>query len=196
MLMTHSGPPAGSPEAASPGNRLRARAAWTAVALQFRGAPVGASLLFAVTVAVGVTPAATAWLAKLLFDELGRGAHADVRHAVVLAVATASLGALSAVLLQLAAYLDELVHRRLVVEVERVSAVPGDPVPPEVRAVVGAPDGSLVPPGSLVVRGDAARTQDSRHFGYVPRSALLGVVVTRPAARKRGPVRPHLDPAR
>ncbi|MFI6472826.1 S26 family signal peptidase [Streptomyces sp. NPDC050516] len=80
--------------------------------------------------------------------------------------------------------------------VKRVSAMPGDPVPPEVRAVVGAADGSLVPPGSLVVRGDAARTQDSRHFGYVPQSALLGVVVTRPALRERGPVRPHLDPAR
>ncbi|MGW1867179.1 S26 family signal peptidase [Streptomyces mauvecolor] len=80
--------------------------------------------------------------------------------------------------------------------VKRVSALPGDPVPPEVRAVVGAPDGSLVPSGSLVVRGDAARTQDSRHFGYVPRSALLGVVVTRPAGRERRPVRPHLDPAR
>lgn len=43
--------------------------------------------------------------------------------------------------------------------VKRVSAMPGDPVPPEVRAVVGASDGSLVPPGSLVVRSDAARTQ-------------------------------------
>ncbi|MFF3656262.1 ABC transporter ATP-binding protein [Streptomyces olivochromogenes] len=118
--MTHSDPPAGSPEAASPpGNRLRARAAWAAVALQFRATPVGASLLFGVTVGVGVTPAAAAWLAKLLFDELGRGAHADARHAVSLGIATAALGALSAVLLQLAAYLDELVRRRLVVEVER-----------------------------------------------------------------------------
>ncbi|WP_189959769.1 hypothetical protein [Streptomyces violascens] len=77
----------------------------------------------------------------------------------------------------------------------RISALPGDPVPPEVRAAVEAPDGSLVPSGALVVRGDAARTQDSRHFGYAPRSALLGVVVTRPAARERRPLRPHLDPA-
>ncbi|MFD9821451.1 hypothetical protein, partial [Streptomyces violascens] len=38
--------------------------------------------------------------------------------------------------------------------------------------------------------------QDSRHFGYAPRSALLGVVATRPATRERRAVRPHLDPAR
>lgn len=66
--------------------------------------------------------------------------------------------------------------------VKRVSALPGDPVPPDVRDVVGAPEGAVVPPGSLVVRGDAARTQDSRHFGYVPESSLLGVVLTRPTA--------------
>ncbi|MEU6477106.1 ABC transporter ATP-binding protein [Streptomyces sp. NPDC047017] len=98
---------------------MRSRAAWTAVALQFRAAPVGACLLFAATVGVGAAPALAAWLAKLLFDELGRGTHADSGHAVVLGVATAALGAFSAVLLQVAAYLDELVRRRLVVEVER-----------------------------------------------------------------------------
>lgn len=64
--------------------------------------------------------------------------------------------------------------------VKRVSALPGDAVPPDVREIVGAPDGGRVPPGSLIVRGDAARTQDSRHFGYVPQSSLLGVVLTRP----------------
>ncbi|MFD8007691.1 S26 family signal peptidase [Streptomyces mirabilis] len=64
--------------------------------------------------------------------------------------------------------------------VKRVSALPGDAVPPDVREIVGAPDGGLVPPGSLIVRGDAARTQDSRHFGYVPQASLLGVVLTRP----------------
>jgi len=67
--------------------------------------------------------------------------------------------------------------------VKRVSALPGDPVPSEVRESVGAPEGGQVPSGSLVVRGDAARSQDSRHFGYVPESALLGVVITRPTAR-------------
>ncbi|MEV0977431.1 ABC transporter ATP-binding protein [Streptomyces sp. NPDC049915] len=118
--MTHADPPDGSPEASPPpGNRLRARAAWAAIALQFRGAPVGATLLFATTLSVGVLPAAAAWLTKLLFDELGHGAHTDTHRAVFLGIAVAALGALSAILLQLSAYLDELVRRRLVVEVER-----------------------------------------------------------------------------
>ncbi|MFJ3229740.1 ABC transporter ATP-binding protein [Streptomyces sp. NPDC086787] len=118
--MTPSDPPAGSPGAAAPpGNRLRARAAWTAIALQFRATPAGASLLFGTTVGVGVAPAAAAWLTKLLFDELGRGAQADTHKAVTLGIAAAALAAVTALLLQLAAYLDELVRRRLVVEVER-----------------------------------------------------------------------------
>ncbi|MEU0835418.1 S26 family signal peptidase [Streptomyces sp. NPDC005969] len=79
--------------------------------------------------------------------------------------------------------------------VKRVSALPGDPVPPDVRDIVGAPDGGLVPSGSLVVRGDAARTQDSRHFGYVPESSLLGVVLTRPTVFRQMPVRPLPNPA-
>ncbi|MER6126416.1 S26 family signal peptidase [Streptomyces sp. NPDC001795] len=79
--------------------------------------------------------------------------------------------------------------------VKRVAALPGDPVPPDVRDIVGAPDGGLVPSGSLVVRGDAARTQDSRHFGYVPESSLLGVVLTRPNAPGRSRVRPFPNPA-
>ncbi|MFE3201703.1 S26 family signal peptidase [Embleya sp. NPDC059237] len=60
--------------------------------------------------------------------------------------------------------------------VKRVIAVPGDPVPREVRPAVRATTGAMVPPGSLVVRGDAPRSQDSRHFGYVPTTTVLGVV--------------------
>ncbi|MFF7245227.1 S26 family signal peptidase [Embleya sp. NPDC008237] len=61
--------------------------------------------------------------------------------------------------------------------VKRVAAVSGDPVPSEVRPAVHAVHGTAVPPGSLVVRGDAVHTQDSRHFGYVPTSTVLGVVL-------------------
>jgi signal peptidase I len=71
--------------------------------------------------------------------------------------------------------------------VKRVSALPGDPVPPDVRDIVGTPDGGLVPSGSLIVRGDAARAQDSRHFGYVPELSLLGVVLTRAPAPDSSP---------
>jgi signal peptidase I len=31
------------------------------------------------------------------------------------------------------------------------------------------------PDGAVTVRGDNARSQDSRHFGAVPREAILGV---------------------
>ncbi|MGC0419391.1 S26 family signal peptidase [Embleya sp. AB8] len=68
--------------------------------------------------------------------------------------------------------------------VKRVAAVPGDPVPIEVCAAVHAVRGTAVPPRSLVVRGDAVCTQDSRHFGYVSTSTVLGVVV---AGGRRGP---------
>ncbi|MEV5988883.1 ABC transporter ATP-binding protein [Streptomyces sp. NPDC052051] len=118
--MASRDPSAGSPEAtAPPGNRLRARAAWAVVVLQFRATPLGASLLLGTTVGVGVMPAAIAWLTKLLFDELGRGTHTDTHRVVLLGVTTAVLAALVAVLMQLASYLDELVRRRLIVEVER-----------------------------------------------------------------------------
>ncbi|MFE3204719.1 signal peptidase I [Embleya sp. NPDC059237] len=65
--------------------------------------------------------------------------------------------------------------RRLI---KRVAALPGDPVPAEVRDAVRAANDAVVPAGSLVVRGDAPRSHDSRHFGYVPASTVLGVVRT------------------
>jgi signal peptidase I len=60
--------------------------------------------------------------------------------------------------------------------VKRVTAVAGDAVPEEVRPSVGGAD-SLVPVGALVVRGDAERSQDSRHFGFVLADSVLGTVV-------------------
>ncbi|MYS85576.1 ATP-binding cassette domain-containing protein [Streptomyces sp. SID5474] len=98
---------------------MRPRAVKVALALQFRAAPVGALLLLPATVLIGVLPAPAAWLTKLLFDELGRGEHVDSGRAVALGLALATLGAVLAVLMQLAAYLDEVVRRRLVVTVER-----------------------------------------------------------------------------
>ncbi|MEU8241803.1 S26 family signal peptidase [Actinoplanes missouriensis] len=56
--------------------------------------------------------------------------------------------------------------------VKRAVAVPGDPVPADVAARVGA---GRVPAGQVVVRGDNPRSRDSRHFGYVPADAVLGV---------------------
>lgn len=61
--------------------------------------------------------------------------------------------------------------------VKRVTAVEGDAVPEDVLAAVGAVGPSKVPAGGIVVRGDAERSQDSRHFGYVATQAVLGVVL-------------------
>lgn len=61
--------------------------------------------------------------------------------------------------------------------VKRVVSVQGDIVPDDVRARVGGVGAPLVPRGCLVVRGDAERSQDSRHFGYVQDTSLLGVVL-------------------
>ncbi|GHJ53209.1 S26 family signal peptidase [Nonomuraea sp. TT08I-71] len=71
---------------------------------------------------------------------------------------------------------------RLVVRVGRAPA-PGDVVVFRARDVV--PDADLTwmvkrvhrvePDGAVTVRGDNARSQDSRHFGAVPPGAILGV---------------------
>ncbi|SDS30138.1 S26 family signal peptidase [Actinoplanes derwentensis] len=57
--------------------------------------------------------------------------------------------------------------------VKRAVAVPGDPVPPRLGLA-----GDVVPEGALVVLGDNPdQSRDSRDFGYLPASHLLGVAV-------------------
>ncbi len=58
--------------------------------------------------------------------------------------------------------------------VKRVAAVAGDPVPScilEARMDMSW----TVPDGHIAVLGDAQRSRDSRHFGLVPLTAVLGV---------------------
>lgn len=62
---------------------------------------------------------------------------------------------------------------------KRIAAVAGDPVPAAVATAVGAGVDSQVPPGGLVVLGDAERSDDSRQWGYFPAERVLGVVVLR-----------------
>lgn len=72
---------------------------------------------------------------------------------------------------------------RLVVRVGR-RPVPGDLVVFRARDVVPESEPALMvkrvarvaPDGSVVVRGDNARSQDSRHFGGVPGESIVGVV--------------------
>jgi signal peptidase I len=66
--------------------------------------------------------------------------------------------------------------------IKRVAAVPGDQVPDSVRPATG---GALtVPRGCVVVLGDGPESQDSRHWGFIPASHVLGVGV-RPLRSQR-----------
>ena len=68
--------------------------------------------------------------------------------------------------------------------VKRVVACAGGPVPPEVAHRVGG-SGREIPAGALVVRGDNPASLDSRHFGYVCTTAVVGRVLCRLARATR-----------
>ncbi|SIS21405.1 signal peptidase I [Microbispora rosea] len=63
--------------------------------------------------------------------------------------------------------------------IKRVAAMPGDRVPDQVAPGVHAAPGDVVPAGRLVVLGDGPTSRDSRHWGYLPVSEVLGVVIRR-----------------
>ncbi|GAA1828666.1 hypothetical protein GCM10009682_54580 [Luedemannella flava] len=58
--------------------------------------------------------------------------------------------------------------------VKRLAALPGDPVPPSVRPMVHV---DTVPSGQCVVLGDNPDSTDSRTWGFVLRSDIVGRVV-------------------
>jgi hypothetical protein len=60
-----------------------------------------------------------------------------------------------------------------------VLAAPRDPVPPGLRAVVGAGPDTVVPVGQLLIGGDNPSSVGSNRWGYFPGSRLLGVVIRR-----------------
>jgi hypothetical protein len=61
--------------------------------------------------------------------------------------------------------------------VKRAVAGPGDPLPGEMVAALGAAAVSRVPPGHFVLLGDNRRQSvDSRVFGFVPGERILGPV--------------------
>ena len=61
------------------------------------------------------------------------------------------------------------------VVVKRLVGVAGDPLTPDMRAVVGA---ARVPSGRVLVRGDGRRSTDSRVWGALPAASLIGKVLT------------------
>ncbi|WP_214408487.1 S26 family signal peptidase [Sphaerisporangium fuscum] len=59
--------------------------------------------------------------------------------------------------------------------IKRVVAVPGQPVPAAVR---GDTEGTVVPPGHIVVLGDnRRRSVDSRQLGFIPTSKVVATVL-------------------
>jgi signal peptidase I len=58
--------------------------------------------------------------------------------------------------------------------VKRVAATVGDEVPQPARLRIGD---ERVPPGRLVVLGDAVLSLDSRTFGYVAADTVVGIVL-------------------
>lgn len=61
--------------------------------------------------------------------------------------------------------------------IKRIAAVPGDVVPESVRAAASRAD--VVPDGMLVVLSDNPEGNDSRRWGFIPASRVLGPVVLR-----------------
>ncbi|MFI2073590.1 S26 family signal peptidase [Streptomyces triculaminicus] len=64
--------------------------------------------------------------------------------------------------------------------IKRVAAVPGDPAPLDRVPGLDRTEGSVVPPGRLVLLGDnPTNSYDSRQAGYFPVERVLSTVVGR-----------------
>jgi len=68
--------------------------------------------------------------------------------------------------------------RNLTYRVKRVVAIAGDPAPSWLPVLPGIPVLERVPPGTVVVRGDNPRSEDSRNYGWVAETSILGLVAT------------------
>jgi signal peptidase I len=75
-------------------------------------------------------------------------------------------------------------RRRSRWNVKRAVALPGDPVPADVRPVV---HGEVVPPGALVMRGDNPLSLDSRQLGFYSLDEVMGIVTYQMSTGHRRP---------
>ena len=91
----------------------------TALALQWRAAPVASAVVMALTAAASSMPAVGAWLAKRVVDELARGAGADGDALLVLSAAAGAVVGVTAVLLPASRYMEMSVRRRVALAVDR-----------------------------------------------------------------------------
>ncbi|WP_433063993.1 signal peptidase I [Dactylosporangium sp. CS-033363] len=64
--------------------------------------------------------------------------------------------------------------------IKRLAAVPGDPAPVDRVPALAALGSPVVPPGMVVVLGDnPAVSHDSRAYGYLPATHVIGVALRR-----------------
>ena len=68
--------------------------------------------------------------------------------------------------------------------VKRAVALPGDPVPADMRPAV---HGEVVPPGALVMRGDNPLSLDSRQLGFYSLDEVMGIVTYQMSTGHRRP---------
>ncbi|MFI0793621.1 hypothetical protein ACH4OY_13160 [Micromonospora rubida] len=104
---------AGAGVEAQPGPLGRMAAGPAAMVLAFRAAPGMASLLAVVSVCAGAGPVASAWLTKLLLDQIAERPGSSPAELVRLAVALAVVGVLLAFLPKLVNYASAELGRRV-----------------------------------------------------------------------------------
>ena len=130
--------------------------------------------MIAVVLAVAVTVAVTGWIRRALLMVTVRGVSMRPTYAdgerVLVRRATRRLR-----LGQVVVFGDTPPGRSLLIK--RIAAVPGDAVPPAFTTAVAA---GHVPPGHFLVLGDnAPDSVDSRDFGYLTRTQMVGRVIRR-----------------
>ena len=106
---------AGDPPRPRPG---LVRSLTTALALQWRAAPLASAAVVGLTAAGASMPALGAWLAKQIVDQLAHGA-GDRDALVALAIAAGAAIGLAAVLAPASRYLEMKVRRRVALAVDR-----------------------------------------------------------------------------
>jgi len=94
------------------------RAAPAALALGWRAAPLDSALSLAVTVGMGLLPAAAAWTTKLLLDELAAGRAMSVARASWLVVAGAGVTVATTLLTLISGQLSRRVQRSITVSAQ------------------------------------------------------------------------------
>ncbi len=91
----------------------------TAVALQWRAAPVRSTVVLVLTLGTGSVAAVGGWLTKQLLDELARGAQTDAQRALWLGMGAAAVAGGAMAVLNITEHLVNVIRWRVSLTVER-----------------------------------------------------------------------------